>query len=461
MTDHSFRSSLVVATLLGTIFITSEASLYGQYVLPDVAAQPMVSSDITSEIETLYRRISDLERKIAETQPEPIPPGEIELLPCVETEPPPCPFSKCVGYDNGFYARTCDMNYMLKIRGLIQFRHYADWRNATSGDDFESGFVVERAPIIFSGNFISPQLKYWYILQASRATGTEFLEEGKLIYAFENGLQFQAGRFRDPAFLREMDISYARQLAVERSYYNSVFATGVLEGISLSKQNDWYRWIAYLNDGRNSGSSARSKDFFQDNADIAISASTDIKFFGEWAQYGDFTSWPDEERAMFLKLAMFYENPEHGDTDPMNDQAGLISYATELTYESHGFAAFGSFVGRHSLVEGQDINQFGGLCQVSYQVIPDHWEPFMRYEYIWFDGFTDVGAGINPVNDSNLNIVAAGFNWYFHRQGFKFTIEAMHAFNEIPFSSPNTGFLADEAGESGQTVLRSQIQLFF
>ena len=471
-----------MGALLGLLVLGYAATADAQ-ILQIQAAQPLpaVESDPRSEMEALYRRIEELERKVADSQvlplpptplpPTPLPPTELppesiqpesfELLPCTPAEEPTCFFSKCVGYDKGFYVRTCDKNYSLKVNGMIQFRHYADWRDTTMGDDFEQGFVVERAPLIFSGNVISPRLKYWYILQSSRVTGTSFLEEGKMIYTFENGIQFQAGRFRNPAFLREMDVSYARQLAVERSYYNSVFATGVLQGITLSKQNDWLRWIGFLNDGRGSGSSARNKDFYHNNSDMAISLATDIKFFGEWAQYGDFPSWPDEEPALFLGMEMFYENPEMGDDDPANNLNHFISYATDLTYESHGFAAFGSLVARNSMAESQDINQYGALCQASYQVIPNHFEPFARYEYIWFDGFTDVGSRATPVNDSNLNILTAGFNWYFHRHGCKLTIEAIHAFNEVPFASPNVGLLADEAGESGQTVLSSQIQLFF
>ncbi|GAA4426391.1 hypothetical protein [Bremerella cremea] len=451
----------IVSAAVGMLFLAGADALLGQGITQPSQPLRAIDAELSAEIDALYQRITELEARIAESHPDPGPVEPIEFYPCVSPEPPVCPFSKCVGYDNGFYLRTCDKNYSLKIRGLLQFRQYSDWRNVTTGDDFESGFVIERAPILFSGNFITPQLKYWYILQASRASGTEFLEEGKIIYEFDNGLVLQAGRFRDPGFLREMEVSYTRQLGVERSYYNSVFASGVLEGMSLSKQNEGYRWMAFLNDGRNSGSSAVNKDFYQDYTDIALSASFDIKFFGEWAQYGDFTSWPDEGPALFLRTSMFWEAGEHGDSVPANNQSGFISYAGELTYENHGFAAFGSLVGRHSKNDGPEINQYGGLCQISYQVIPNHFEPFARYEHIWFDGYTDVGYNLMPVNQSTLNIMSVGFNWYFHRHGLKFTMEALHAFDEVPFSAPNTGFLQDEPGESGQTVLRSQIQMFF
>ncbi|TWT32835.1 hypothetical protein Enr8_26410 [Blastopirellula retiformator] len=452
---------MVCAAVIACRLWAGQATAVAQVELESNASLQVIDNDLSADIEVLYRRIAELEAKVAQSQEALFPAEPTEFLPCPSPEPQGCFFSKCVGYDNGFYVRTCDQDFTLKVNGLLQVRQYSDWRNVTTGDDFEAGFVVERAPIIFSGNVLSPKLKYWFILQASRASGTNFLEEGKIIYAFDNGMVFQAGRFRDPAFLREMEVSYTRQLPVERSYYNAVFSSGVIEGISLSKQYDCFRWMTTLNDGANSGSVSNSKDFYQDYTDIACSAGVDFKLFGEWVQYGDFTSWPDEEPAMFLRSSLFWQNEEHADALPLSERASYISYSGEMTYESHGFAAFGSLVGRHSQHDGPDINQYGGLGQISYQVIPNHWEPFVRYEHIWYDGYADISATGTPLNDSTLDIVSVGFNWYFHRQAFKFTIEAMHALDEVPVSVPNTGFLQDEAGQSGQTVLRSQIQLFF
>lgn len=430
-----------------------------------VSETPPGEADPFQEIEELRTRVLALEQLVAEQPPTPAGGcGDDLFVGCGDAcAPPPCDCSKCAGYDNGFYIKSLDGDFSLKVRGLLQMRHVADWRNTTlpTEDPNEAGFVVERAPILFLGNFFGPQWQYWFILQGSRVDNHNFVEEAKVMYTFENGALAQVGRFRNPAFLRELDLSYTRQLGVERSYFNSVFTTGVVEGVTLSNQHDCLRWITCVSDGRNSGSSAVSSDFYQDNADFAISAAVDVKLFGEWAQYGDFASWPDEEPALFLGAAVHSEKGEHGDDLAVNNLNDFWSYTFDLTYENHGFMMFGAVVGRESRATGTPINQSGALFMTSYQLVPEKLEPFFRYEYIDFDGFTNVGANGAPVLDSSLNILSAGFNWYFHRHGLKITTEVMHALDAVPFSAGNTGFLADQPGQSGQTVLRNQLQLFF
>lgn len=375
--------------------------------------------------------------------------------------PPPSPIQ--AGYDNGFYIRGEDGRFRLAIRGLIQYRYIGAFRDTSPGatDAEETGFVLQRTPVLFSGDVLRPQLRYFCILAASPSEGSEFVEECKIIYEFQSGLLLQAGRLRNPAFLRELDVSYTRQLGVERSYLHSVFSTGVLEGLVASRQREQLRWTAFFSDGRGSGSSSQTKDFFQDKTDFAVTTAIDYRAFGEWAQYGDFASWSDEGPALFLGAAVHYEKGETGDTVPANDLNDFLSWTCDVTYENAGLTLFGAVVGRHSLHEGRAIDQHGVLLQAGCQVAPDELEPFVRYEYIDFDGVTNVGAGGVAVGDSSLNLVSAGFNYYFDRHGLKFTAEAVHALDNIPFTAAATGLLQDDPGEDGQTVVRTQLQLFF
>jgi len=383
-----------------------------------------------------------------------------ETMPC-DVEPATPGFS--AGYDNGFFIKTDDDSFKLKLRGLLQARHYSNWReiDPAFGDSTESGFVVERASLIFAGNAIVPQLDYWFVLNGDRSTGTRFVEEARIGYELSNGMLVQLGRLRNPAFLRELDVSYARQLGIERSYYNSVFTTGVLEGITLTSQGDSLRMIGFLSDGRHSGSAAKAKDFYLDNADIAFTFGADWKLFGEWAQFGDLASWSGEEAAFFLGAGIHYEQGETGDDDLTNDYNSFLAWTFDLTYENDGFMIFASTVGRHSQNEVIDVNQSGALLMTSYQIIPEKAEPFLRCEYIDFDGFRDVGNIAAVVDDSTVSLVTAGFNWYFDRHACKLTVEVTHAFDPLPFTAGNAGIIADQPGSDGQTILGSQVQLFF
>ena len=351
---------------------------------------------------------------------------------------------------------------MLKVNALMQARYVADWRHLDPpADEDEFGFVLERAPVIFSGNIINPKWTYWMILQANASTGNEFLEEARINYEFDNGWLMQLGRFRNPAFMRETDISYARQMAVERSYQYAIFNTGIDEGICFSKQNDIVRGLVFINDGRNSGAPTATKDFFEDASDFAISAGLDWKLAGDWAQYGDFASWPDEPFAAFIGTDVFYETGETGDNVAANNLNKFIAWTVDGTIEDHGAMAFASVVERYSLVEGENIDQTGFHAMAAYQIVPEKIEPFVRYEFIDFDGFTSLGSAKTAVADSTVNIVAVGVNRYYKRHSAKLTSEIMYAFDPIPVAAPATGFLLDSSNQPGQTVLRTQLQLFF
>jgi hypothetical protein len=127
--------------------------------------------------------------------------------------------------------------------------------------------------------------------------------------------------------------------------------------------------------------------------------------------------------------------------------------------EGRGFNAFVSGVGRHSRNPGQPLDQVGILAQTGYQIVPEAWEPFARYEYIDFDGLTNIGGGVHAVDDSTVNILSLGVNRYFHRHGAKVVLEVMHAFDPIPVADSFVGLLQDAPGTDGQTVFRTQAQL--
>src|SRR6056297_2207695 len=64
--------------------------------------------------------------------------------PSILCETPPEPLDFQGGYDNGFFIATSDDSFRLKLRGLLQTRHYSTFRDIepVDGDDFESGFAL-------------------------------------------------------------------------------------------------------------------------------------------------------------------------------------------------------------------------------------------------------------------------------------------------------------------------------
>ncbi|MEM9081968.1 MAG: hypothetical protein AAGB34_00110, partial [Planctomycetota bacterium] len=68
------------------------------------------------------------------------------------------------GWDDGFYIKSEDGNFKLKVGGWAQFRYVANFRDTalagTSGDDTEHGFNATRTRINFKGHVIDPSLFY-------------------------------------------------------------------------------------------------------------------------------------------------------------------------------------------------------------------------------------------------------------------------------------------------------------
>jgi hypothetical protein len=368
------------------------------------------------------------------------------------------PEQQLFGYKEGFFLRTADGKYKINVNGGIQMRYNATWRNADSGvDGFEGGFVVQHVPLVFTGNFLSPDLTYLILLDSMQNLGYDYTAEVKMSYAFNERWMIGGGHFRDPAFMRELDPNWTRQLCAERSYINAIFGMGLSEGVIVTRQTDLTRLNFFVNDGKDSGNPGGSMDYEADFTDIAISTSLDIKLFGDWAQYTDFTSWPNDDWAMFLRGGLHWEDGESGDNIARNNKNNWVAWCSEVTLEGHGFNILASGTGRHSLNRDENLNQYGFMMQSGYQIVPEKWEPFARYEYIDFNHMTGIGG--TPIPNSNLNLITFGVNRYFARHSAKITTEVIHACNPVPINMTKSGLLEDPLG--GEFTLRTQVQLLF
>jgi len=398
--------------------------------------------------------------------------------PFAETEPQvvadaACSYCPRAGYQDGFFIKSDDGCYSLKARGLIQFRHVANWRDINIADraqydPIEAGFQLNRANLFFSGRIGSPNLKYAFTV-ASNGASDLFMEEAQLSYEFLNGVVINAGRFRNLAFLREEATSYAHELTAERSFINEVFTIDYVQGFGVTRQGDLTRTQLVVSDGRYSG--YFNNDFATNHTDLALSSRLDVKLAGDWDQLSDFASWACEDWGVFLGGAFHWENGEDGDDLAVNNLNNFTSWTLDGSIEGRGLSLYAAGVGRHWNNPGtaNDNDQLGFLAQASYMLVPDKFEPFVRWEYIDLDGvFQDPhGNRHTPVMDSEINIVTIGVNRYFNKHKAKLTVDAMYALDPIPADGviapvgTNTGFLPDVSGNDNQLVFRTQMQLFY
>jgi hypothetical protein len=371
------------------------------------------------------------------------------------------------GYDGKhFFLASADGNYRMNIGGYMQVRYLANFREDTGNDDTETGFQLRRAKLEFFGNVISPQFIYSMQLEVNRDTGEVGMDRGYIGYVFNDGLSIQAGRFKGPLLHEEFVVSATRQLAVERSLVNAIFSINYVDGVMLvASAADWLNLNVSVNDGSRSGDPGGSgNDFASDSSDIAFTGRADAKMMGEWAPLKDFNAWEGQPTSAFLGAAAHYELSESGDmqTSALGVDSFVI-YTADATVYTGPFEFFGAFVGRHvdlvNSAPASSYDDFGVVVQGGCMVVPDKFEPFLRYEWIG----PDSERGLN-----DMNLLTAGANYFFKKNSAKLTADVVWALNELnafAFSTPTSrtglGLLPDAPGAENQVVVRVQFQLMF
>ena len=429
-----------------------------------------------------------------------------------------------------FYLASQDGSFLLKINGQIQLRYLARFQDSKDSssdgdpledatgilvspsveDETETGFVIRRAKLKFSGHIADPKLNYVIQLFVDRKSNSVSSDKIVISYALTDNLTIWGGEDKAP-FLREELTSSSRQLAVERTYANELFTLDKVQGVGLKwKANENVKFHVMFNDGSNSGngktksnpftqtassqtpvdedgdptgvdpddfpgcesveddgdflgvdcSRSTTKDFDEDRTDFAITARGDFKFAGNWSQMKDFTAFEGEEQAIFLGAAIHYEVGETGDAAYNNN---FLTWTVDASYENAGFNIYAAVIGQHTDLEhekkvlAEDLDLYGLIVQAGYLIPNSGWEPFARYEYIDLDDAYH--NGFKKYDD--VNIVTFGVNRYFNKHAAKFTLDVVWALDALPISQGGLGLAADHPNQDDQVVVRGQFQLLF
>lgn len=366
------------------------------------------------------------------------------------------------GYNKKFFLASEDGSFLLNLEGQVQFRYIyntVDGSTPTS-DEEQSGFQLRRTKLKFNGHIGSPKVKYAVVLANHRDTAITYLEEAKIAYKFDNGMEIAAGRFKAP-FAREELTSSSKQLTVERSVINEFFTTGFSEGVSLGYTTDTWGITGMISDGQNQGEANSAADWNDVDSDFAITARAELALIGKLKTAGDYAAWSKDDTTLVLAGGIHYQTGE-GDTTggfPTADGDDKLIWTMDALFKSNGLgasvAAFGQ-AGSDDSAATDIPEDIGLVAQVGYMVIPDKLEPFVRWEHFFNDS---TAAG-----EDDFDIVTFGFNWYQAKHASKFTLDFVWVLDEVPARvgmSDSLG-LRNTAGEDeDQFVIRAQYQLLF
>ena len=363
------------------------------------------------------------------------------------------------GYGKHFFVGSDDGNFLLEHAMKLQTRFVYNRRNEDTPSDDEDrwGFEQRRMELYLKGHIISPDLTYKVKIAANRSGGSVRLDDAVIGYRLNDSWKIDVGQFKVP-FLREFLVSSGRQQAVERSYVNHVFNANRSQGVQLNYTDENWSLKAMVHDG----SGQKNTSFASDRTDVALSGRAELRLAGEWSQFKDFASWPDEDLGVLLGAAVDYEV---GETGFGTDTADLLKYTIDVSAEFGGWNLYGALIGQHVDDNGSasfaDADQFGFLVQGGVFIIPDTLDVFARYEYLDLDGGVfDVKSGsMTATADDEINIITIGTNYYFKKHMLKLSADVVWVLDPLPESDTGAGLLSSSDGD--QLAIRFQWQLYF
>jgi hypothetical protein len=358
------------------------------------------------------------------------------------------------GWDNGFYIRSEDGNYLLRPGIQAQFRNVTNYReNARNGDgdDWQNGFEFRRLRFRIDGNAISPDLTYSFVWDVARSGGNVTLLDAWTKYHLNPDWAIKAGQFKDPVH-HERLLSGFSQLAVERTLVESLIGGNLIDrvqGVSViygdyNAANPLYAEIAF-HDGANS----KNTDFRDtDQGNYGFADRVEYKLAGDWKDYRDYTAKGAKQDLWVLGAGVDYTQ---------RDNADQFLPTADLQWKSPtGFAAYAALYIRdiEARTTAGNTSRFdwGAQGQVSYLFTPA-WEIFGRYDLTRFDSeFVAAGA------ENTFHEITAGVNYYLGQNGSavhkaKLTLDISYLPNGAPSDQTGVGVLA---GSENQFVIRGQ-----
>ncbi|NOG55682.1 MAG: hypothetical protein HND57_15385 [Planctomycetes bacterium] len=367
------------------------------------------------------------------------------------------------GWDNGhFYLASGDGNFRLQIAGQVQTRYTYNMRDQITAADLEdelgeaiddtdnAGFEMRRTKLAFSGNLFGPDLTYKVQGAFGRDDGVFTLEHAWAAWALGNGWSFYWGQLKAP-FLHEELVSSSRQLAVDRSYVNSMFTGGYTTGAGIGFNNDEnFKFDFVYSDGAGNANTAWNDSVGTGGTEWSLTARAEFLGAGTWGQFSDYTSLGSSEFGFMIGGAVHWQNGEYGDT---GTETELFGWTVDASLEGDGWNAAGYIVGLNTEPNGgASTDDWAFVVQGGAFLAPEKFELFGRWEWLDFDGMSD-----------NINIVTFGANYYIDTRGhaWKWTNDVVWALDNIPSDAAGIGLLTDAFGQEDQLTFRSQMQILF
>jgi hypothetical protein len=394
------------------------------------------------------------------------------------------------GYANRrFFIQSDDGNFVLRPWIHIQIRDTTSWRedfNGPDNDNTQNGFEIRRARFGFDGNLFTPDFTYFInwatnrenstltVVNSSGQTvgtttspvgGLPVLEEAWFKYNFHDTPWYiHAGQIHDP--LDHENIVGSKYRAPEASLQGDIFGNtdtftqaatvifdnhgavrvegGVTDGIRAANTN--------YEDSPNNGIAY----------DGGVAGRVEWKLMGNWKDYDQLSAYGDTKRLLvfgsgydYSYAGGGYNQISHTIDMQYGDPCGLFAYLCYFgRYTEHNkgipnTSSVSASFGSTTPDLGKDTYESSVDVEVAY-LINKHFEPFVRYEYLYLRG---TAAG----SQNNVTDISLGFNYYFYGHNIKFTGLATYLPTGIPINDDSSDVLI--SNRRAELVFLTQLQL--
>lgn len=311
----------------------------------------------------------------------------------------------------------------------------------------------------------------------------------------------RAGQFKLP-FDREFLVYDAYLLSAGRSVLSDHFSPGYSQGLELEYSGDSMRWrIAFSDGGTDNlagpylklvGTDPLNSVWYREQANWALTSRIEFKLDGLWQDFREMTSPQGQEFGLLVGGAITYQQGQNwfsqnsavnSASNGFNNWLGVTADVTANFGGASLFASFyyanvqsgaatvqnaGSIVSAPITFDAGSVSALGLLVQGSLYLDRD-WEIFGRFEYGNSNGPAGLpnslpGSNYPPSNFNNpedLYLLTVGWNYYFKGQNSKWTTDFGVALSPVSYfwATPEQGLRASR--NSGEMVVRTQLQLFF
>ncbi len=371
------------------------------------------------------------------------------------------------GWNDGFRIASADGDFLLRISGEMQVRYVMNHRRgdrpvpegppavaARNPPGTVRGLENRRTRIRFSGHVGDPRIEYTAQIGFRVAGGSGFLELGFLRFLLGEGWNLQVGQFR-PRFLREFTVPAPDQLAVERSVPAIYFDPGFVQGAQVQWQSDEWRVTGWFGDGLGVPG-LQNSPWNRTPTQWSTFGRLEWKPEGVWSQFNDFSSPPGTDPGLMIGADV--AGQRLNGRIPALDGVSQVTASADVSVELGGTSAMATVIWQQS--EGGEqpsARPWGVVAQVGRFVAEDV-ELFARYACLQTDS-----PSLPDPDRGRWNGLTVGGSWYAASR-FKVTADwgiNAASLSDTDFTVNGAGLRVDEAGRTGQWLLRVQLSLVY